>query len=201
MDGLQPPGKPTTAVVVPVKSFDMAKSRLAESLDEKRRAELAQSMAATVVAAAKPLPTFVVCGSHDIAGWALAQGAGVLWQPAAGLNRAVSFAAHALGRDGYQRMIVAHGDLPLAKTLAWVAEFDGMTIVPDRRGEGSNVLALPLPTTVVFRYGPGSAERHKVEAERCGLAVRIAPHEELGWDVDTPDDLNALDERDRMPVT
>lgn len=181
-----------TAVVVPVKSFDLAKERLSDALDGRQRAELARTMAAGVVAAGRPLPTFVVCGSNEVAAWAVSQGAGVIWLAKPGLNRAVSFACKALAADGYQRVIIAHGDLPLATSLAWVADFDGVTIVPDRRGEGTNVMALPLDSPFSFHYGVGSAAPHKAEAERRGLAVRIVSDPSLGLDVDTPTDLAEL---------
>ena len=72
-------------------------------------------------------------------------------------------------------------------------DFDGVTIVPDRRGDGTNVLALPTAAPFVFAYGTGSARRHQAEAERLGLPVRVVPDDALGWDIDTPDDLALYD--------
>ncbi len=190
--GANPVSPGTTAVIVPVKSFDLAKERLAATLGPEERSRLARSMAAGVVAAAKPLPAFVVCGSPEVAAWAVEVGAGVIWYEPPGLNRSITHAVGMLAGEGYRRAIIAHGDLPLATTLAWVADFDGVTIVPDRRGDGTNVMALPLGTDFRFRYGPGSAEAHRVEADRVGLAVRSVVDEALGWDVDTPGDLSDL---------
>lgn len=185
-----------TAVVIPVKSFDLAKERLSAALAAGARADLARSMAERVVAAARPLPTFVVCGSGDVARWAASVGADVIWLPEPGLNRAVDFACRQLASDGYRRVIIAHGDLPLARSLGWVADFDGVTIVPDRRGEGTNVMAVPLGTDFAFHYGEGSAGAHQAEARRHGLAIRIVADGSLGWDVDTPTDLAELPPED-----
>lgn len=185
----------STAVLIPVKSFDLAKERLAVTLEPGERASLARSMAARVVAAAAPLPTFVVCGSAEVAGWAVGLGAGVIWHEPPGLNEAIDFATHALTDDGYERVIIAHGDLPLAQSLAWVGEADGVTIVPDRNGGGTNVMSIPLGVSFDFHYGEGSAPLHQAEAERRGLVVRIVANEELGLDVDTPTDLAELDTR------
>ncbi len=185
----------TTAVLIPVKSFDLAKGRLAEALEPEKRSVLARSMAEGVVAAAAPLPAFVVCGAPEVAGWAVGRGAGVIWHEPPGLNRSIAFATKALAEDGYHRVIIAHGDLPLANALEWVGEFDGVTIVPDRRGEGTNVMSIPLGTGFEFRYGEGSAPLHRAEAERLELAVRMAPDDALGLDVDTPTDLAELDTR------
>ncbi len=184
-----------TAVVIPVKSFDAAKERLSGALGAQQRAELARSMAEGVVAAGRPLPTFVACGADDVADWAASVGAGVIWLAEPGLNRAVANACRVLAADGYLRAIIAHGDLPLATSLAWVADFDGVTIVPDRRGEGTNVMAVPLDAEFEFHYGPGSAAAHRGEAERRGLALRVMADRFLGWDVDTPADLADLPDR------
>lgn len=190
------PDRSHAAVVVPVKSFDVAKGRLADALSVDERARLAKRMAAGVIAAASPLPVWVVCDDHDVAGWAVGRGAGVIWRPAAGLNPAVAAAITFLAQEGVERAVIAHGDLPLATELAWVADFDGVTIVPDRRGDGTNVMSVPTDVGFVFSYGVGSAATHGAEAERLGLALRIAEDERLGWDVDTPDDLSVFDAND-----
>ncbi len=184
----------TVAVVIPVKSFEVAKERLSDALEPSDRADLAKRMATGVVAAAAPLPTYVVCGSAEVAAWAVEVGAGVIWLDRPGLNPAIAHATGVLYADGYQRAIIAHGDLPLARSLGWVGDFDGVTIVPDRRGEGTNVMAVPLGAEFRFQYGELSAPAHRVEAERLDLALRIVPDESLGWDVDVPDDLTDLPE-------
>jgi 2-phospho-L-lactate guanylyltransferase len=188
------------AVVIPVKSFTLAKGRLAESLSPEDRDHLARRMASRVVAAARPLPTWIACNDHAVARWAFEVGARVLWRPAPGLNSSVTAAVDFLGRLGYQRVVIAHGDLPLARDLSWVATFDGVTIVPDRRGEGTNVMAVPTGAGFTFAYGVGSAPKHRDEARRRGLAVRVVDDDELGWDVDTPEDLAAFDDPRAVPA-
>jgi 2-phospho-L-lactate guanylyltransferase len=189
MTSPSPAAPRTTAVLIPVKSFELAKGRLAEALDPDQRADLARTMAEGVVAAADPLPSFVVCGSDEVAAWATAVGAEVLRFDRAGLNPAVAHGADELARRGFDHVIVAHGDLPLARRLDHLADFDGVTVVPDRRGDGTNVLALPLGTPFEFHYGPGSAKAHRSEARRVGLTHRTIDDRELAWDVDTPEDL------------
>ncbi len=180
----------STAVLIPVKSFDLAKGRLADAIGAEERAELARTMAERVVAAARPLPTFVVCGADDVAAWAEGVGAEAIRFEPPGLNPAVAHGAAELAGRGFEHLIVAHGDLPLARELAWLARFDGVTIVADRRGDGTNVLALPLGTEFEFRYGAASARAHRAEARRVGLTHRTIDDPDLGWDVDTPDDLD-----------
>ncbi|MEM9562960.1 MAG: 2-phospho-L-lactate guanylyltransferase [Actinomycetota bacterium] len=196
-----PPQEPrSAAVLVPVKSFDLAKGRLADAMAADERARLARSMAERVVAAAAGLPAFVVCATDEVAEWAVGVGAEVIRFEPPGLNAAVTHAARELAERGFNEVIVAHGDLPLAKDLTWLVDFDGVTVVADRRGDGTNVLVVPLGTGFEFHYGPGSARAHRTEARRVGLPHRTIDDPELGWDVDTPDDLN-LPEADLRAVS
>ncbi len=183
-----------TAVLVPVKSFDLAKGRLADRLDPDDRDRLARRLASGVIAAARPLPTYVVCDSRLVADWGRAGGVDVLEVTTTGLNPAMTEAVAMAAALGHDRVIISHSDLPLAEDLTWLDRepFDeGVVIVTDRHGTGTNVLALPLnlDPSFVFRYGPGSAELHRKEAERLGLEVLVVDDERLGWDLDTPEDL------------
>ncbi len=177
------------AVLLPVKAFRHAKRRLAPALDPHDRAALARDMATNVVRAAQGLPVAVVCDDDDVSAWATAHGAEVIWRPGRGLDAAVADGVEELGRLGYARVIIAHADLPHALDLTWVAEFDGVTLVPDRRDDGTNVASVPTRSGFVFAYGPGSFSRHQAEALRLGLTLRVEREDRLGWDVDTPEDL------------
>lgn len=179
----------SAAVLVPVKSFAQAKVRLAAAMPSAERAALAQSMAATVLAAAGPLPVSVVCDDEAVAAWATTLGASVIWAPGLGLNGAVAAGVTELAGEGADRVVVAHADLPLATDLTWVPDFDGVTLVPDRRDDGTNVLCVPTGAGFSFAYGPGSFPRHEAEAARLGLPVRVVRDPNLGWDVDLPSDL------------
>jgi 2-phospho-L-lactate guanylyltransferase len=179
----------TAAVLVPVKAFSRAKVRLASALGPHERAALARSMAEQVLRAAAPLPAHVVCDDEEVAEWARRHGASVVWKPGRGLNGAVLEGVADLATDGFERVVVAHADLPHALALAWVADHDGVTLVPDRRDDGTNVIGLPAASGFRFAYGPGSFVRHRTEAGRLGLPVRVVREPRLGWDVDQPADL------------
>jgi 2-phospho-L-lactate guanylyltransferase len=179
----------TAAVLVPVKAFAAAKQRLADVLEGPARVALATAMATTVLEAAGSLRTAVVCDDHEVRRWAEAQGAEVIWTPGLGLNGAVDAGvAHLAGR-GVPRVIVAHADLPLATDLAWLADTDGVTLVPDRRRDGTNVACVPSRAGFSFAYGAGSFAAHRAEAQRLGLLLRLVPDVRLGWDVDVAADL------------
>ena len=182
------------AVLVPVKSFGEAKLRLAPALDPAHRAELARVMATHVVSSAAPLPTAVGCDDAEVAAWARDLGALVVWEPERGLNRAVEAGVARLAAGGAARVVGAHADLPHAGHLAWGAGFAGVTLVPDHRDNGTNVICVPGDDRFTFSYGPGSFTRHGAEAHRLGLPLRVVREASLSHDVDLPADLVAMQE-------
>ncbi len=178
-----------SVVLVPVKAFAKAKARLAPTLDPVRRAALAQAMAERVLAAAAPLPVAVVCDDEDVARWAEARGAMVLPEPGRGLNGAVQTGVRRLSDAGASEVLVVHGDLPLAEGIEELAGFPGVTLVPDRREDGTTVVCVPASADFHFAYGPGSFSRHLAEAVRLDVTWRVVRSPALRADVDVPDDL------------
>jgi 2-phospho-L-lactate/phosphoenolpyruvate guanylyltransferase len=181
------------AVLVPLKGFALAKGRLAHVLDAGERVALARRMAAQVLAAASPLPVAVVTGDDEVASFATAHGAGIVADPGGGLDAAVRAGVRHLAAAGFDEIVVAHADLPLAAGLAALAGRVGTcTLVPDRRRDGTNVLVVPTDAGFRFAYGPGSFARHVAEAARVGLAVHVVTDRRLALDVDVPEDLGEL---------
>ncbi len=181
------------AVLLPVKAFAEAKLRLAPALGPTARRMLARDMATHVLRCAGPLPVAVVCDDVEVAAWAREHHALVVWEPERGLNRAVEAGVERLATEGVERVIVAHADLAFASELGWVAEFPGITLVPDREENGTNVVGLPAGSGFRFSYGPGSFARHQIEARRLGLPVRVVRASDLARDVDLPADLALRD--------
>ena len=180
-----------TVVLVPIKDFRQAKNRLSERLDTAAREALARSMAERVVKAAGSLSVRVVCNDQDVANWAQSMGADVSWVQQDGLNPAVTEAAIQVA-DQFAHMIIAHADLPPAEALTGIARPKTATIVPDRHQQGTNVLSLPTGTSFRFQYGPGSFYLHMAEATKCELDLKVLQIPQLQWDIDTPEDLDAL---------
>lgn len=192
MDRTPPAWTDSHAVLVPVKAFGQAKLRLAPALSPVQRRRLARTMATRVVRSAAGLPVAVVCDDDEVADWARSLGALVISEPGRGLNGAVQEGVRRLSDLGAGAVVVAAGDLPLATDLHWVTEFDGITLVPDRRHDGTNVIAVPTGAGFTFSYGPGSFSRHVAEAERVGGPLRVVHSSPLAWDVDFPEDLMAV---------
>jgi 2-phospho-L-lactate/phosphoenolpyruvate guanylyltransferase len=182
-------GTVDAAVLIPVKRFSAAKARLAGILDSAQRAKLAHWLADRVVDAAKPAPLFVACDDDDVAAWADAAGAEVLWSPGLGLNGAVDAGRATIAGKGFDHLVIVHSDIPLAHDLATIARPRTVGIVPDGRRDGTNVLALPVAARVPASYGAGSFARHLQLAMDAGHRVEVRIDPLLALDVDTPDDL------------
>jgi 2-phospho-L-lactate guanylyltransferase len=176
-------------VLVPVKAFADAKARLAVVLSDEERERLARWMSARVLAAAGELPTYVACDDETVASWASEHGASILWHPGVGLNAAVNNSVADLRAAGVTDVIVAHGDLPRAHSLANLVQRGTLTLVPDRHRDGTNVVALPTDMPFQFAYGPGSFQRHLDSAIASGHSVRVRRDPLLAIDIDTPSDL------------
>ena len=177
-------------MLVPIRSFDDAKSRLAGSLDPLARRALIRRMAQTVVAAAHDLTVWVVTDDGEVAAWARERGTRSFAVGVDGLNPAVTVAAAAAADAGASRIIIAHADLPYASDLR-VVTGSGVASAPDRHRDGTNVMSLPTNKGFVFAYGPGSFAKHRREAARLGLDFKEINDASLAWDVDSPADLPA----------
>lgn len=184
-----------TAVVIPIKSFALAKGRLADTLSPDQRASLARRCASTVVGAAVDMDVYVVCSDPEVAAWAQAAGCTVVDCPTPGLDNAVQSGRSRAAADGAEHIVVAHSDLPLAHDLSAVVRRGVVTITPDRHRDGTNVLSFPAASAMRTAYGPGSFDNHLRIARSLGLAVEVIVDASLELDLDTADDLAELDRR------
>ena len=182
-------------VVIPVRAFALGKARLTEHLDDETRTALARTLADRVGAAAGELPAVVVSSAADVRDWARARGLDVVDDPGT-LDEAAAAGRTWVAGHGCTRAVVAHADLPLARTLAPLARDGGrpiVAVVPCHRDDGTTVMSVPVDAPFEFAYGPGSFRRHAAVARRCGLGFRVVRDAELAFDVDVPDDLDRLD--------
>jgi 2-phospho-L-lactate guanylyltransferase len=178
------------AVLVPVKRFTAAKGRLTGVLADDDRARLAEWMASGVLEVVAEIPTFVACDDREVADWATRMGAQVIWGADLGLNGAVDDGVRHIVSEGFDHVVVTHADLARPDALLDVARDGGITLVPDRRHDGTNVMSFPATHPIEASYGGGSFARHLEQA----LAWRSVPVEvrfdlHLSLDLDTARDL------------
>ena len=182
-------------VVIPVRAFALGKARLTAHLDDETRTALARMLADRVGAAAGELPTVVVSSASEVCDWARTRGLDVVDDPGTLDESAASGRAWVAAR-GCARAVVAHADLPFARTLGPLARDGGrpiVAVVPYHRDDGTTVISVPVDVSFEFAYGPGSFRRHAAEARRLGLGFRVVRDAELAFDVDVPADLDRID--------
>jgi 2-phospho-L-lactate guanylyltransferase len=194
-----------TLAIVPIKTFDEAKQRLAASLARGSRSSLAQAMFSDVLAALGRVRSIeaVAVITADPAAQQLAHGRALVLHDSAqaGQSDAVEIGIRHAVATGYPRALLVPGDTPLidpaeVQELLDAAEREalGAAIVADRHGTGTNALVLSPPDAIAPAFGPGSLERHVRIASEAGVAHRVVAVPSLEHDVDTPDDLDALRE-------
>ena len=188
-----PGSSPRAGVVIPLRAFANGKARLAAVMDDLERTALARSMADCVVEAGGTLPMVVVSSAPEVRAWAETRTLEVVEDPGAGLDAAAREGVQWFRARGFDRVIVAHADLPRARPgslepFADLAPGD-VVIVPSHRDDGTPVLSIPVHPPFPFAYGVGSAHRHAQIARQLGLAVQLVRDDELGYDIDLPEDL------------
>ncbi len=195
------------AVVVPVRAFDMGKSRLATSFTADQRERLARAMAEIVVDVRNDARWFVVCDDDAIVEWAHSRGATPVRVTSSGLNPSLTEAASTIAAAEASHVVICHADLPLANDLVSILASairnapDSILVSPDRHHDGSNVVVIPrhLFPRWEFRYGQGSFQAHCALADELGASTVVIDDERLATDIDTVDDLDLV--RDFVTTT
>lgn len=188
--------------IVPVKSFDWAKSRLEGVLTLAERRELARNLMRRVVTALIQSACFhrvvVVSRDDEALEFATELGAVAMREEGPpGLNEALRGARDVAIAEGATAALVLFSDLPnvtLAdiRVLVDASERCGIVIGPDRRAEGTNALLLRPPDAIDYAFGLGSFAKHLDVASRAGLEVSVLRLDGIGHDVDVPEDLDAI---------
>ncbi|HEY1762135.1 MAG TPA: hypothetical protein VGG17_06040 [Acidimicrobiales bacterium] len=180
----------STAVVVPLKRFDRAKSRLRNNPDLDV-ATIVEELARGVIVSARPRPVIIVSEDDELAAFATSLDVELLLSASTTLNEALQTAYQSLS-ERFDRLIIAHGDLRSPDGLGSFEPEPGITLFADHHGEGTNVIVIPTKLDFHFAYGPGSLDRHLDEARRLAVAHRVDLASPWRFDVDEPDDLANL---------
>jgi 2-phospho-L-lactate guanylyltransferase len=189
-----------TYAILPVKRFERAKQRLGGTLSDGSRWALAEAMVTDVLVALRRASrvdhVLVVTDEPRAESIAIGWGADVVADP---LERSHSDAATIGIREaverGATRVLLVPGDCPSldAKDVDALLEGGpGVIVVPDRHGTGTNALVLDPPDAIAPGFGPGSCERHVDRAHEAGVEVHVHHTPSLMLDVDTGEDLEAL---------
>jgi len=199
-------------VVLPMRTVSGGKARLGGALDAEEREELVLGMLLNTLAV---LGAWHVCRRiHlvspdpvlDAATRQTGVDVSVHRQRGEGLNAGIRLGVSAARIEGATSVLVLPGDLPLLSEEALngliLAADAGMAaaaggplvaIAPSDARSGTNALLLRPPDVIAPAFGPGSFEAHLRAAEDAAAAVQVVNDELLGFDLDTPDDLERLD--------
>lgn len=192
-----------TVAILPVKGFANAKRRLTTGLSPQQREALAEAMFSDVLAALENSKAvgevLVVTRGRRAREIAAAFGARTLTDQERGHNAAALVGIHEAVKAEADRVLLVPGDCPaldpleVDQLLARSTSPPSMLIVPDRHGTGTNALVLAPPDALAPSFGPGSCERHALEARAAGVSAEVVEVPSLATDVDTPEDLEALE--------
>ena len=195
---------PGWTVVVPVKRYAVAKSRLL--VPPPMRIELASAMVRDTVRAARRCSVVqrlvVVTDDERAASELSAIGAEVIGdEPDAGLNSALAHGMRAAREQRHVPVVLLSGDLPALAGTDLDAVLEATTsvsVVADRAGTGTTVVAIAAGHAFSPSYGEGSLARHVAAG-----AVDLTPTAPLGLrlDVDTLEDLEAARQLGVGPAT
>lgn len=199
-------------VVLPMRTVSGGKARLGGALDAEEREELVLGMllrTLAVLGAWQPCRRIHLVSPDPVLDAVTRQTGvevSVLRQPGEGLNDGIRLGVSAALLERAPSVLVLPGDLPHVSTealdelllaadagLAAAAGGPMVAIVPSDARHGTNALLLRPPQVIAPAFGPGSFEAHLRSAESAGAAVQVVSRSELGFDLDTPDDLERLD--------
>lgn len=190
------------SAVVPIKSFASAKTRLGGKLDAAQRASLARASAIRVLTAMSLCSVIdqriAVVEDEETAFLARNHLFVTLLRPDLwGQSAAVDAGFEHARRAGAETVLTVSADVPLtrAQDIDALLKPGGpvLVMVSNLEGEGTNALRLSPAQPFRLHFGPGSLEQHRREAAQVGLRVTVLDNPRLRIDIDTPDDLDALE--------
>jgi 2-phospho-L-lactate guanylyltransferase len=186
--------------LVAIKERKRCKTRLAQTVDDATRVCLVRSMLSVVLSATANAQTvqqtIVVSPERDEVPPAVP----VLADTGESLNTALAQAHRMLLDLGCRELVVLPADLPQITAseidaLVRAGRAGGFAIAPDATGTGTNALCLVTTQPFQFQFGPDSQHLHLQEARRLGLTAQIVRLPGLAFDVDSPADLQRLEEQ------
>ena len=193
--------------LIPIKGFDRGKSRLSEVLAPRERAQLARDLFEHVVRVLGASPAIhgiaVVSDSPEAREHAKRLGVVALSDATGseGLAEVVDSALRDLERRGATSVMICMSDLPDLTvqdigSVARALDESDVVLVPDLLQRGTNVIAVKPPTGLPSCLGhEDSLQRHHARARELGLTVSVQLSSGIGFDVDSPGDLERLRRR------
>jgi 2-phospho-L-lactate/phosphoenolpyruvate guanylyltransferase len=200
--------------IVPVRGLSDGKGRLGEALDAEEREALVLGLLDRTLTVLGDLPAcqvvHVVSRDPLIRRLASARGAKAISDShesvSEGLNDALRLGRAAALAGGATAVLCLPADLPVLSVPALERLIDAAdaaltagagqpiaVVAPSDARDGTNALLLSPPQVIEPAFGPASLEAHLRAAASADATVQLVTDSELGFDLDTPDDLERLD--------
>ena len=165
------------------------KTRLAGMLHPAQRSCLVAGMLHHVVSVLRATLEIDRVAVISPENWDLPPDVAVMHDRGVGLNAALTEAAARAVREGADRLVIIHADLPLlhcadVTALIQAVEHGGIALATDEKGEGTNALCVRLPTRLEFAFGPRSLHAHLAGAARNALVPTVLRRPGLAFDMD-----------------
>lgn len=186
--------------IIPVKSLESGKTRLADVLSDKERKKLIRDLLKRIIKATKRSKNIDHCliVSNDLEILKIAEQNQVevlLEEKPINLNKAIDAAIKHAKKRACNRVLIIHADLPLMSS----SDIDNlinscdqppcMVIASDRNHCGTNAMVLEPIDGFRFQFGEYSFQKHVSQAKKVGYKVVIYNHIHTALDLDLPDDL------------
>ncbi|OGN71997.1 MAG: 2-phospho-L-lactate guanylyltransferase [Chloroflexi bacterium GWB2_49_20] len=195
--------------IVPVKSFQMGKSRLASTMSVEDRIKLntrlLEHTVRTLVSIKSIGQVFVVSQDSNVLKIARDLGAkDIVEKGIPHLNSALTRATTLAQKDSISGVLILPVDMPLFSEkdilpLIILGENPPVVVIsPDKYEDGTNALLISPPGLMGYDFGPGSFERHCCQAKQAGARLEIVRTPSLAFDLDNPEDLQLLSEENSI---
>jgi 2-phospho-L-lactate guanylyltransferase len=190
-----------TDILIPIKTLDLAKTRLSNVLDPSERAGLVLAMLRDLLTVLGQCPVddvWVISADEIVLKLACEFGAKTIREEKSkGYNAAVSAGLLEIGSGA--QVAVLPGDIPLASradlvklTSPSVAGVFEIRIVPDAAADGTNGLFQSSTDLIAPSFGASSFSRHKRIALESGRRLTVMRLSSLASDIDCACDLQAF---------
>jgi 2-phospho-L-lactate guanylyltransferase len=193
----------TIWAIVPVKPFNLGKSRLAGTISEDDRINLNTRLLVHTLTTLSEISEIdqVLVVSRDSNVISISRDLGaktVLENGSPQLNTALTRATVFAQLHAIYGVLILPADLPLLSkedilSLIEAASNPPVVVIsPDRREEGTNALLISPAGLIEYDFGPNSFERHCQHAKLAGARLEIVNLPSLAFDLDIPEDLKIL---------
>jgi 2-phospho-L-lactate/phosphoenolpyruvate guanylyltransferase len=192
--------------IVPIKPLRLGKSRLSDILSEDKRIGLNKILLTSTLNCLSTIKEIqrIIVVSYDSEALMLSREFGavtVLDPKNTNINRALRKATRVAKSLNFSKVLIVPTDLPflnrddIIRIINISKNTPEIVLAPDRRENGTNILYINPIGAIKYKFGDHSFMKHKDQAERKNVSIKVFRGENLSFDLDLPDDWNFLNSK------